>query len=230
MSQPINTITLPLPFRMGTVNCYLVQSRGGYVLIDTGASNKRAELEKELAEAGCQPGNLELIILTHGDFDHTGNAAYLRETFGAEIAMHEADAAMAREGDMFSGRKSGNPVLGLFAPILFRFPKSARFTPDVYLAESDDLSVYGLEARVVSLPGHSLGSIGLLTAKGDLFCGDLLENLEGPAINSIMDDLETVETVVEKLSGMEIGTVYPGHGRPFAMEAFLGEGGWENRD
>ena len=30
------TISVPLPFKMGRVNCYLVRSESGYVLIDTG--------------------------------------------------------------------------------------------------------------------------------------------------------------------------------------------------
>ncbi|RLI67201.1 hypothetical protein DRO91_10540, partial [Candidatus Heimdallarchaeota archaeon] len=31
-------------------------------------------LERELEKAGCKPGDLKLVVLTHGDFDHTGNA------------------------------------------------------------------------------------------------------------------------------------------------------------
>ena len=83
--RKIITISLPLPYRLGTVNCYPIETDTGYILIDTGCSNKRSELEKELERAGCKPGNLKLIVLTHGDFDHTGNANYLREKFGALI-------------------------------------------------------------------------------------------------------------------------------------------------
>jgi len=67
----IRTITLALPYGLGRVNCYLVKADAGYVLIDTGVSNHRAALEQELINAGCQPGNLKLVVLTHGDFDHT---------------------------------------------------------------------------------------------------------------------------------------------------------------
>ena len=74
-------------------------------------------------------------------------------------------------------------------PILFGFGKSERFTPDFYLDEGDDLSDYGFDARVLHIPGHSKGSIGILAAGGDLFCGDLLECTGRPALNSIMDDL-----------------------------------------
>ncbi|GAG68637.1 unnamed protein product, partial [marine sediment metagenome] len=81
--------------------------------IDTGGSNKRHDLENELDRAGCQPGNLNLIVLTHGDFDHTGNAAYLRKKFGTKIAMHSADSGMAEQGDMFWNRNKPNFLIKL---------------------------------------------------------------------------------------------------------------------
>jgi hydroxyacylglutathione hydrolase len=219
--QDIRTITLSLPYKLGAVNCYLVETGSGFVLIDTGSSNRRAELESELAAAGCKPGDLKLIVLTHGDFDHIGNAAYLREKFGAPIAMHQDDLGMAERGDMFWNRSSGNAVLRLISPILFRFSRAQRFRPDLYLKEGDDFSEYGFDARVLSLPGHSRGSIGILTADGDLFCGDLLENVKEPAINSIMDEPAACEASLEGLSGFQIHTVYPGHGKAFPMESFL---------
>jgi hydroxyacylglutathione hydrolase len=101
MRQEIKTINLLLPYHLGSVNCYLIETETGYILIDTGGSNKRTDLEKELESAGCQPGYLKLIVLTHGDFDHTGNAAYLRKKFGTTIAMHDDDSGMVERGDMF---------------------------------------------------------------------------------------------------------------------------------
>ncbi|MGD8794607.1 MAG: MBL fold metallo-hydrolase [Anaerolineae bacterium] len=219
--QNVQTITLAMPLKLGTVNCYLVETGGGFVLIDTGGANRRAELDSALTRAGCRPGDLKLVVLTHGDFDHTGNAAYLRDKFGARIAMHRDDAGMAEQGDMFWNRSSGNAIIRLLAPILFRFSRSNRFRPDLTLEEGDDLSEYGFDARVLSLPGHSRGSLGTLTAGGDFFCGDLLENTKEPAINAIMDDSAACEASLEKLRGFEIDTVYPGHGQPFTMDAFL---------
>ena len=73
----IKTISLLLPFKFGSVNCYLIENDSKYILIDTGSSKQRTQLEKELKNAGCKPGNLKLIVITHGDFDHTGNASYL---------------------------------------------------------------------------------------------------------------------------------------------------------
>jgi glyoxylase-like metal-dependent hydrolase (beta-lactamase superfamily II) len=215
----IRAISLPLPYKLGSVNCYLWESHAGYLLIDTGASNRRDELERELARAGCEPGKLVLIVLTHGDFDHAGNCAYLREKFGAQVAMHQDDLGMVEQGDMFWNRKSGNALMRLLLPILFGgFPRSHRFRPDMFLQDGADLSEHGFDAQVILIPGHSKGSIGILTAGGDLFCGDLLENVKEPALNSIMDDLAAARASIDKLRGLEVETVYPGHGKPFPID------------
>jgi glyoxylase-like metal-dependent hydrolase (beta-lactamase superfamily II) len=215
-------ILLPMPFKLGSVNCYLLNTEGGYFLLDTSSSNNRAELERELKRAGCVPGKLKLILLTHGDFDHTGNAAYLRKKFDSKIAMHIDDLGMVKDGDMFSSRQKGNNIFTRkLVPLLIGFGKAERFKPDFYLDEGDELSQYGLEAKVLSIPGHSLGSIGILTNSGDLFCGDLFESTKEPALNSLMDDLAAANNSLEKLKSFEINTVYPGHGSPFQMEQFL---------
>jgi len=221
MPKEIKTISLSLPYRMGSVNCYLVKTKTGHILIDTGGSNKRNDLEKELESAGCQPGNLKLIFITHGDFDHTGNAAYLREKYGAKIAMHYDDSGMAEHGNMFWNRKKSNFLIRIIAPILSGFGKSERFRPDLYLGDGDELSEHGFEAKVLYIPGHSKGSIGILTDDGDLFCGDLLENTDKPALGSIMDDPAIANASIEKLKSFEINTVYPGHGMPFPIEVFI---------
>jgi hydroxyacylglutathione hydrolase len=224
MSQPIDIITLPLPVGMGFVNCYLLKAGNGYVLIDSGAPNARDLLGRELERLGCRPGALNLIILTHGDFDHIGNAAHVRTAFGSRIAMHADDARVAELGDMFVNRKKSNLILRALIPRLIGFGKSERFTPDALIEEGSSLTKYELEATVVWIPGHSRGSIGILTAEGDLFCGDLFDNTKKPAINSLIDDRDTAIHSAARLSALRIRMVYPGHGKPFAMDQ-LAEGG-----
>ena len=229
MKQEIYTISLSLPYRLGDVNCYLIETDTGYFLIDTGCSNKRTYLDRELENAGCRPGNLELIVLTHGDFDHTGNAAHLRKKFGTRIAMHRDDAGMVEHGDIFWNRKKPNILVRtlarVFTPIFFRFGKAERFTPDFYIEDGYSLSEFGLDAKVLHIPGHSKGSIGILTTDGDLIGGDLIlqsDKSEQPHLNSIIDDLTEAYTSVEKMKSLNIKTVYPWHSKSFSMD-MLGE-------
>ena len=218
--KEIKTIRLSLPYKLGSVNCYLVQVTDGYILIDTGHSSTRAKLEKELENAGCLPGSLKLILLTHGDFDHTGGAAYLSKKFRARIAMHLDDAGMVERGDIFYNRKRRNIMIKIIVPLFFGFGKSQRFRANLFVDEGDDLITSGWKAKVIHLPGHSKGSIGIITADNDLFCGDLLTG-DKPALNSIIDDSLAADASIEKLRNLRIRTIYPGHGNLFLWEEFL---------
>ena len=44
-----------------------------------------------------------------------------------------------------------------------RLKKDERFTPDMYVEADFDLSKFGLDAKVICLPGHSKGSIIIRT-------------------------------------------------------------------
>lgn len=221
MPQTVHTIRLELPFRMGSVNCYLVDTGEGFILIDTGCSNNRRELEEALESSGCRPGSLKVIVLTHGDFDHTGNAAYLREKYGAPILMHAEDAAMVSRGDMFINRKKVNFLIRKLVPFLSGFGQAECFEPDETIGDGEPLATYGLHAVVIAIPGHSPGSIGILTAEGDLFCGDLLEMTDRPRLGTLMDDMPNARISAVRLKSLAVHHIYPGHGGSFSMEQYL---------
>ena len=143
MSPEIKIISLAMPYHLGSCDCYLIKTDTGYFLIDTGFPSKRADLEQGLESAGCQPGNLKLIILTHGDLDHTGNCAYLREKYSVKdhpvkIAMHRYESGVVESGDdtlsrrrpPFLERLIGMIILKLLSAFI-RFGKFERFKDTV---------------------------------------------------------------------------------------------------
>ena len=204
---------------LGGVNCYLLKAGDGFVLVDTGFQTQRAKLEQRLEEAGCKPGKLELIILTHGDSDHAGNCAYLRQRYGAPIAIHKDDASVVETGDTAASHKLKPDKRFFVFRLLVIFTKRLaerypleKFKPDFTVDEGFDLVKYALQARVLHIPGHSKGSIGVLTDDGDLFCGDMFYNMPG---FSFIDDMEDYKASLAKLKNLSIKTIYPGHGRPF---------------
>jgi hydroxyacylglutathione hydrolase len=83
-------------------------------------------------------------LLTHGDFDHSGNARYLREKIGGKIDMHQGDKGIVEQDDLFSGRKMNFLMREIGKIILFflksRLSKEDRFIPDFYVEEGYDLS------------------------------------------------------------------------------------------
>jgi hydroxyacylglutathione hydrolase len=216
MSQEIININLGGLMGLGA-NCYLVKTDTGYMLIDTGFSTKRADLEHELEKVGCKTGNLQLIVLTHGHGDHTGNCAYLREKYATKIAMHVGDSGMVERG---VDRPALDRMIIKILAFLFRLGEVERFRPDMYLEDGYDFSEYGFDAKVHHIPGHSKGSIGILTTSGDLFCGDLLINQRKPGKHYIVEDAVEFEASVARLKTLPVKMVYPGHGKPFSMDQF----------
>jgi hydroxyacylglutathione hydrolase len=222
MNQQITPIRLPLPLNFSHVNSYLVRTDNGLFLVDTGLRNSRHQLEVALEHLCGHPGDIRLILLTHGDFDHSGNAVYLRAKFSAAIAMHQADAGMLENGDMFWNRKVKSPLIKMLFSLFVHFNEKDEGSPDVLLEDGTSLAEYGWDATVLNTPGHSSGSICLLTSSGDLLCGDLLTNSTGkPMLNSMMYDVEAGRSSLDRLKSMHIKTVYPGHGQPFEWKALV---------
>jgi glyoxylase-like metal-dependent hydrolase (beta-lactamase superfamily II) len=216
-----------VPITLASVNCYLVTDGAGFVLVDSGKPEKRAELEAVLTRAGCVPGTLNVVVLTHGDYDHAGNAAYLREKYRTKIAIHRDDAGRVDRGDWSLNMKPKPDKFGLvfrMVSLLIKPGPFDTFAPDVFLEDGQALSGYGLDATVLHLPGHTKGSIGVLTGGGDLFCGDLLDSMMGkPSFEFFIDDMAAARASLQRLRTLNVSLVYPGHGKPFRLDRVSGK-------
>jgi glyoxylase-like metal-dependent hydrolase (beta-lactamase superfamily II) len=83
-------ISVPTPFYVGPVNCYLV-AEDPLTLIDTGPKTKEAAaaLREGLRGAGVRVADIRRIVLTHAHEDHCGLARSLRdEAKDAEVLVH----------------------------------------------------------------------------------------------------------------------------------------------
>ena len=220
-SRP-NTLRAAETICLASVNSYLLRADDGFVLVDTGKPEKREALEARLRAAGCAPGDLRLIVLTHVDYDHAGNAHYLRSVFDAPIALHAADVPRVETGDWSLGLKPKPdkfPFLFRTMSLFVRPGAFETFTPDVLLVDGQSLGSWGLDARVLHLPGHTAGSVGILTADGDLFCGDLLDSMHGgPSLEFFIDDMTAARSSLTRLRQLDAKEVHPGHGKPFELE------------
>lgn len=83
----IHCLSIPTPFAVGRVNCYLLEDEP-LTLIDTGPNSGKAldELQTQLAARDHRIEDLELLIVTHQHIDHLGLAEIVAERSGAEVA------------------------------------------------------------------------------------------------------------------------------------------------
>lgn len=211
-------------------NVYLVQSARP-LLVDAGAPGDTRDLEDALWESGSSTRSLRGIVLTHVHADHAGLAAELRRTCRCAIFAGEGDAERARLGVNDPLRPTGLTA-ALLKPLIPQiFPE---FEPDTIVDRRPiDLSPWGIEGKVVELPGHTAGSLVVVLADHKAFVGDMML---GGAFGAIApshprehyyqaDPVENRKNVRAMLA-MGVETFYLGHGGPVArrdVEAWLAE-------
>ncbi len=88
------------------------------------------------------------------------------------------------------------------------------FEPTIYLKNGDSLNEYGIDAKVVELPGHTNGSIGLEIEGDKLFVGDALMNMFFPTISMLYVDEKEMLSSAKYISELGERTIYFGHGKP----------------
>ena len=75
------------PIKLGVARCYVIQAEGT-ILIDGGAPKKARNFMKSIETLSIKPQDIQLIVITHGHWDHIGSAKEIKEITGAKIALH----------------------------------------------------------------------------------------------------------------------------------------------
>ena len=197
--------------KCGTDNCYLVNEGENAILFDTGSA---AGLEQVIAE--CSKYKMKLIVLSHPHFDHAENAATLSEKFGIPVAVNQEDLELFENYDaqpLKSYGLVGLVVLGLSLKVL-RETKVRRPENLIFVKEGDSLSEYGIDAKVLELPGHTMGSIGLDVEQKHLLVADALDNWIFPATGHLFCDYDVIKKTAARIKALGERTIYYGHGKP----------------
>lgn len=198
----------------GTDNCYLIVNGKDAILFDTSSGPAREKVIEE-----CRKYNLKLIVLSHTHFDHAENAAAAAELFDVPVAYHEADDELFENYDaqpLLSYGLVGFVVLKMSLKVL-RETKVTRPAKSFFVKEGDTFEEYGFpDVKVVELPGHTKGSIGLLAGDDALLVGDALDNWIRPGVGHLYYDWDTQKKTAERIRSFGRRTVYYGHGKPSA--------------
>lgn len=92
-----------------------------------------------------------------------------------------------------------------------------KFEPDILLEDGADLADHGFDARVLHLPGHTRGSIGILAEGCGLIAGDVYSNKKEPEIADNAVDYDLLMKSAGKAKSTGARNIYPGHGLPFSL-------------
>jgi len=196
----------------GMNNCYLLSQGDNTILVDTATSAHKRKILR-----ACRGRNVRLIVLTHGHYDHAQNAAWLSRELGAPVAMHPGDVPLLTDmlaEPLQSPFWTGKILIWFMKLSKGKFPKAKPVESAIELREGLSLAEYGVEARIIELPGHTRGSIGVVAAEG-LIAGDALTNLFPPAGKAALySDKAAMEASAAKAGALGELTVYFGHGKP----------------
>ena len=202
--------------KSGNTNCYLIKLGGAYTLIDAGTALDQNFLSK--LQALVPLNQIELVVLTHGHYDHVGHAAMLQKDHGLKIAIHQSDFDKAANGTMSFPAARG-PFYNCIRSIAMKDMEKAKFMPfhaDIVFRSQEQLAQYP-ELQIVELPGHTPGSIGVLL-DGNLFAGDFMMNLPVPSKARFAENFDVLEKSLQKMKNWNIRRIYPGHGAPFSAK------------
>lgn len=232
MQKPIELA--PGVYALGTdiVNWYLVEDEGRLSAVDAGLPGFADRLEADLAQLGRRLGDVEAVVLTHSDGDHTGVAPRLRAA-GSRVFVHAADQATLRKpGGKGGDASAGNLLRNVWRPANLKIlghtlrhggARPARIDDAETFADGDVLDVPG-RFRIIHTPGHTPGHCALLLGRGDvLFVGDALITHElvtrGHGVHVMPSyfnvDTKTAVRSLEAIETTGAEVLLPGHGAPW---------------
>lgn len=139
-----------------------------------------------LTRAAGDRGRPSVILLTHLHPDHTGGVGVLAEQLGCEVGAFEGIAGDAEHVTR-------------------------------HIADGEEIRVGGATLRALHTPGHASGHLCYhLVEENALFAGDVVAGLGTVVIAPPDGDMGDYLATLERLEGLGVERIYPGHGPEIA--------------
>jgi len=230
------SVPVPIPNNpLRYVLVYAFETDKGPYLVDAGWNTDDAfeVLCRGLTTAGFDIADVQGVLVTHIHPDHYGLAGRIRETSGAWVALHPADAALVHDryeepDDLIERvavllRRTGAPeeevqlLQRASMPVL---PFVVTTHPDVLLEDGDKPEVPGWDLVAIWTPGHTAGHLCFyerdlrLMLSGDHVLPRITPNISvhpQAQTNPLADYLESLD----KVGAYEADEVLPAHEHRF---------------
>jgi glyoxylase-like metal-dependent hydrolase (beta-lactamase superfamily II) len=194
-------------------------------MVDGGAPKKVKEFTKTIEKIGITTRDIQLIILTHGHWDHIGSAKEIKELTGAKIALHHLEKEWLEKSlkPMPPGVTTWGRILSKIMTMFLPFISIPGTNVEIVIGnEGLSLEEYGIPGKVIYTPGHSCGSVSVLLETGEAFVGDMAMNMFplrfSPGLPIFAEDLLKLKESWESLLDQGAKMIYPSHGEPFPAD------------
>jgi len=212
-----------IQFSSGMSNGFFVKKDDAVVLVDTGMVKDGADFIRHCTEAGISPSQIRLVVVSHEHHDHFMRLDEILKIVNAPVMCHNESFTNLSQGLKPTVKtRDGSPPPGADgrpSSITGTIPK---VMPDILLNSGCSLADWGVDAELIHTPGHSRGSLTLVTEKS-VIVGDIIVGLPDGGIRTAKyaDDEAALKNSVLEIISHAPETVYSGHAAPVSADEFL---------
>lgn len=214
-----DTRVIRIPLRVA--NSYLVIGRRT-IIVDTGDPGYSQRILNAVQTNDLKKSDITMIFLTHGHIDHFGSVYELKRLLDVPVAIQRIDEPYLLEG-IQAPLYPRNAAARLIKAVGKNMQVKKRYDLQAELVFDDELDLqdFGVDARLISTPGHTLGSASLVLPDGIAMVGDLLIHkhfLFGePCPPPFLHDEGKHTESMRKLIDMGVVKFLPGHGQAICL-------------
>jgi len=196
-------------------NSYVLKNDKKWILVDVGLSYDM--VIREIKKLNLAPENLKLVIITHVHSDHVKALKELKDNTNCKVLVHRDDREALEKG--YGGIGEGVILISKFFKIvsdniLKKMNSFSPVKPDIIIEDFYDLSEFEFDAKIISTPGHTKGSISVIV-ENEAIVGDTFFNIfPNSCVSLYSSDKNKLLKTCRKLFDAKYDVYYVGHGRP----------------